>query len=305
MSVTLANAPVSYGVFELTVGTERYLASAERLLDEVAAAGYAGIDLGPVGYLGRTADLGRRLADRGLGLAGGYVELAFHDPEGLGRDLAALDDVLEAFDAARPYISGPAPLPTLAAAPSAAHRRRPGQSEADHSIGLNDAGWDQFRDGLNSVVARCRGRGYEPTFHPHAGSFVEAPWEIERVLAGSDVGLCLDTGHLLVGGGDPVALLHQWAKRLNHVHLKDVRMALMRQIVTAGGTADQIWTRGVFCALGHGELDLDGILAGLRSIDFGGWIVVEQDVFSHDQAEFEQAASDQRANREVLAERGL
>jgi inosose dehydratase len=81
------------------------------------------------------------------------------------------------------------------------------------------------------VVRHCRDRGYEPTFHPETGTYVEAPWEIEEVLNRSDIGLCLETGHMMLGGGDPVAMLRDWVGRINHVHLKDATLSVMDQIV--------------------------------------------------------------------------
>ncbi len=305
MSVTLANAPVSYGVFEMTVGTDRYLAPAERVLDEVVAAGFQGIDLGPVGYLGQGADLRDALASRGLAVAGGYIDLPFSDPGRLDAALPRLDALLDAFDSAGRMMDRPAPRPTLAAAGSEAHRRRPGAAQHDHSIGLDENGWRSFGDGLRRVVARCRERGYEPTFHHHAATWVEAPWEVERVLEQSDVGLCLDTGHLIAGGGDPVKLLSDWAARINHVHLKDVRRQLLDQIVSEGAPADEIWLRDVFCPLGQGDLDVEGVLGGLRSVGYSGWLVVEQDVFTTDAPRFEKAVADQGANRRYLEQRGL
>ena len=90
---------------------------------------------------------------------------------------------------------------------SRARRNRPACSVRDPSLGFDADAWQRFAAGLARVISRCRDRGYEPTFHPETGTHVEAPWEIERVLEVSDVGLCLETGHMLLGGGDPVAML--------------------------------------------------------------------------------------------------
>jgi len=304
VSPSVANAPVSYGVFELTVGSDRYLAPAERVLEEVAAAGYGGIDLGPVGYLADTATISQRLARHGLSLSGAYIELAFHDPPRLEAAMPSLDRLLDTLDAAQPTASGPPARPTLAAATSPTHHARPGQAQADPSIGLDNAGWQAFGRGLELVVRRCRERGHEPTFHHHAATYVEAPREIERLLALSDVGLCLDTGHLLVAGGDPLAALSRWADRINHVHLKEAAMSVMAEIVAAGASADQIWARSVFGPLGTGDLGLEGILRGLAAIGYQGWVVVEQDVLTDNWARFQEAVVDQRANRARLAELG-
>jgi len=120
--VAVANAPVSYGAFELTVGHDPNVPSGVSVLDQVAEAGYAGIDLGPVGYLGEGERLGEALAARGLGLAGAYLELPYTDDAALSQALPDLDATLDTFDAVRPYLTGPAPRPTLADSGSPARR---------------------------------------------------------------------------------------------------------------------------------------------------------------------------------------
>jgi inosose dehydratase len=303
--IAVANAPVSYGAFELTVGHDPDVPDGITVLDQVAAAGYAGIDLGPVGYLGSGERLGELLAERGLGLAGAYVELPYADPDALERALPELEAILDAFDAARSYLPGPPPRPTLAEAGSQARRNRPGRSVHDHSLGFDADAWRRFAAGLARVMARCRDRGYEPTFHPETGTYVEAPWEIERVLEVSDVGLCLETGHMLLGGGDPVVMLRDLGDRVNHVHLKDARLPVMAEIIADEAPVTEIWTREAFCALGGGDLDADAVLDGLRRISFGGWLVVEQDILPRSAERFARAAAEQRHNREFLAARGL
>jgi inosose dehydratase len=256
--VAVANAPVSYGAFELTVGQVPGVPDGASVLSQVAAAGYAGIDLGPVGYLGRGDELGEALA-----------------------------------------------RPTLADSGSKRRAMLPARSVRDHSLGFDADGWKRFAAGLAGVIARCRDRGYEPTFHPETGTHVEAPWEIERVLEVSDIGLCLETGHMLLGGGDPVTMLRDLGDRVNHVHLKDARLAVMSEIVSDQAPVTEIWSREAFCALGGGDLDVDAVLAGLRTISFGGWLVVEQDILPRSADRFARAAKEQRHNRAFLAERGL
>jgi inosose dehydratase len=303
--IAIANAPVSYGAFELTVGINPDVPNGVQVLDEVASAGYAGIDLGPVGYLGVGRELGERLAARNLGLAGAYLELPYADPRALETALPALDDLLETFEAVRPYVPGPVPRPTLADSGSDARRKQPGQAARNRGLGLDADGWRRFGVGLERVVARCRERGYEPTFHHETGTYVEAPWEIERLLELSDIGLCLDTGHLLLGGGDPVRALSDWGSRINQVHLKDARRSVMAAITAEGAPTAEIWTREVFTPLGSGDLHADAVLDGLRAMGYGGWLVVEQDIFPQTRERFERASLDQRANREYLTRRGL
>ncbi|MDQ6820339.1 MAG: TIM barrel protein [Actinomycetota bacterium] len=301
-AIVVANAPVSYGAFEITVGVDPHVPEPLTLLDWVAGAGYTGIDLGPVGYLGTTETLPARLRERGVGLAGGYLELPFSEPDTLGPALGDLDALLDLFDSAKGMF--PPPKPTLADAGSPTRRRYPGRAALDPSVGLDDEAWRRFAEGLGRTVARCRERGYEPTFHHHTATYVEAQWEIERLLELSDVGLCLDTGHLLLGRGEPLRALREWGPRINHVHLKDARLARLEEIVAEGAPVQEIWRRHAFCALGDGDIDIPAVLEALAQIGYRGWLVVEQDVLP-DPAHPEQPAADQRRNREFLRAHGL
>jgi inosose dehydratase len=303
--ITVANAPVSYGAFELTVGIDPATPDGLHVLDEVAAAGYAGIDLGPVGYLGSGSELADRLAERGLGLAGAYLELPFSQAEALTGVLPDLDALLDTFDAVAGRLPGPSPHPTIADAGAPARRARPGRAQADPSIGLDADGWARFASGLALVLRRCRDRGYEPTFHNETGTYVEAPWEIERMLELSDAQLCLDTGHYLVGGGDPVEAACAWAGRINQLHVKDASRAIVEAIVVDGDPVEAVWSREAFPPLGKGDVDVDGVLAVLRDTGWSGWLVVEQDTLPRTPERFAQAAADQRANRQFLHARGL
>jgi inosose dehydratase len=305
MKITVANAPISYGAFELTVGIDPNTPDAEFVLDEVANAGYAGIDLGPVGYLGDGPVLAERLASRNLGLAGAYLEFPFTDHAALEKLYPELDAMLDTFDAVRNVVPGPLPRPTIADASSDTRRLSPGQSNSNPALGLKDDDWKRFEVGLKAVLARCRDRGYEPTFHPETGTFVEAPWEIERVLEISDVGLCLETGHIFVCGGDPLEVLRSAPERVNHVHLKDAIRSRMDGVIADREPTPAIWSREVFCALGDGDVDLDGVLKELERLDFEGWLVVEQDIFPQTAARFAQAVTDQKNNRQFLISRGL
>jgi inosose dehydratase len=308
-SIAAANAPCSYGAFEITVGIDPLVPEALQLLDDVSAAGYAGIDLGPLGYLGTPTELPGRLHERHLTLAGGYFAVPFSEPDKLVEELERLDSLLDTFDAAAggsPGSSGtPAPRPTLADAGSATRAAYPGRAVRDRSLGWDDAGWDRFADSLARIVERCRGRGYEPTFHPHTATYVEAPWEIERLLGCCDVGLCLDTGHLLLGGGDPVGAIDDWQGRINHLHVKDARIDVIEAIVAESAPVEAIWRRRAFCRLGDGDVPVERVLERLRETGYHGWLVVEQDIIPDPADAPDQAAKDQAANREYLRVRGI
>lgn len=300
--VVVASAPVSYGAFEITVGIDPNVPDPDTLLGWVQAAGYAGIDLGPLGYLGDRDSLAGRLRDHHLGLVGGYLELPFSEPAAFDTALSELDALLDIFDTVTD--TPLPPKPTLADAGSPARAAYPGRSALDPSVGLNDAGWERFAAGLARAVARCRERGYDPTFHHHTATYVEAQWEIERLLEVSDVGLCLDTGHLLLGRGEPVTAIREWADRINHVHVKDARMQRLEDIVAEAAPVQEIWRRKAFCALGDGDIDVNAVLEALATIGYRGWLLVEQDVLP-DPANPTQPAADQRRNRDFLRTHGL
>jgi inosose dehydratase len=262
--IQVANAPVSYGAFEQTVGVLPNVPQSHVVLDAIAAAGYDGTELGPYAYFGTGEVLHDALERRGLQLAGAFVELDFR--RGAFDELTATLDVLEPFGA-RPILSDNGPR--------------------DGDVDL---------DGVLRAVELARGRGFEPVVHHHMGTRVQSPQEIERLLTGTDVALLLDTGHLTAAGGDPVQVLKDWGDRVRHVHLKDVSLG----VIGAATDWDDAWRNGAFCALGAGDVDLPGFFDALQSYD--GWIVVEQDWFPRYGDDAAEHIDAQRRNREWLRE---
>jgi inosose dehydratase len=223
----VGNAPVSFGAWNLEASQSPSVPPAERVLAEVAAAGYDGIELGPLGYLEPAS-----IAAHGLELAGAYISVPFGD--GLG----SLDATLDVFDAVAPEAR-----PILADDGSNAK-----------PLDLGD---------VAHTVEHVRSRGYEPTFHHHMGTRVESRDEIEALLDGVDVALLLDTGHLLAAGGDPVAALHDWRERIDYVHLKDVDL----EILHSAADWSSAWRRNPFCELGTGDLDVAAFVTALGGYD--------------------------------------
>lgn len=240
----LATAPVTWGVWERTVGRDD-LVPPEVLLETMRALGYTATELGPPGYF--TPQL---LEQFGMELVGGFAPLRFED------DAACREDV-ETW------------LEPVIAVLLATGARGPVVLAGGEVQGPHEPPDEAFFDRANRAVDRCRARGVQVVFHHHAGTYVETPAEIEALLAATDVGICFDTGHALVGGGDPIEVARLCDGRIQHLHLKDVDPAKLALPL------DRAWEEGIFCPFGEGAVDFAAVLAELDGYD--GWTVLEQD----------------------------
>ncbi|MEV0617842.1 TIM barrel protein [Nonomuraea sp. NPDC050404] len=292
----VANAPVSFGVFELSDGPPPL--TADQMVRALSAAGYEGIDSGPIGYLGTGSELAERLSGAGLLLCGGWVDMPYRDARAYEKNLPVLEAALEVF-AAAPEGELP-PRPTIACSGSPERFARPG----GNAPGLPAGEWPQYAARVQDATDRCRARGFEPVFHHHLGTYVETPEDIERLLELTDVQLCLDTGHLLLAGGDPIAALRTWADRIGHVHIKDGDRRLLARALEDGVDLRELMGRGGFPPIGDGELDLPAVVRALDETGFAGWIVVEQDTLPGRRT-VAQNIADQAANRQKLKDLGL
>jgi inosose dehydratase len=279
----VGNAPVSYGAFEVTVGIREGVPSADEVLDAVQAAGYDGIDLGPVGYLGLGSELKSALDSRGLLLCGGYVEIDVSSDEAGATGFAELAAVCEQIDAVADGVDKlflPRPTVALIGTPDEPER------------------WSLIESVVGQVVSFCSARGYEAVLHNEVGTQLATQEDVRRVLDVTEAALCLDSGHLIAAGGDPLQILDLFFDRVTHVHLKDSS--------SAGPYTDamQLWEGDVFCPLGDGVGRVDEVLAALRAGDYSGWVLVEQDVLPGSPEGYAKAAAEQAANRVYLRERG-
>jgi inosose dehydratase len=298
MSVRVANAPLSYGAFEMTVGTDFTVPAPEKVLEAIGGAGYAGTDLGPPGYLGEGDALRERLAANALEVVGGFVPMRFSEAEGYEEDTAGLRHTLDLFDAA----GATGARPVLCDAGGPERIANPGRGGEDASLRLGDARWRRLADNVERAAEIARERGYEPAFHHHTSSYVEGLPEIERLLEDTDVPLLLDSGHLTVAGGDATAALRDWSERIGAVHIKDVRLAVLAAVKAERADTLTAWRRGLFCALGEGDVDLDAFCAELSARGYDGWVVVEQDRVLENGGSFAGAREEQVRNREWLRE---
>ena len=274
-AIRVANAPCSWGVLEFELAGEA--AGAEQVLAEMAEAGYVGTELGDWGFLPTDPAALRRLLGRHrLELVGAFVPVALAEPrcqgEGLGRALRTARLVAAV---------APAALLVLSDENGAAPARLQNAGRIGPGMGLDGAGWDRFAAAAERIARAVRGEaGLRTVFHHHAAGYVETPDEIEALMARTDpglLGLCLDTGHLALGGGDPLAALERHADRVWHVHFKGFDGAVAARSREQGWDYFRTVREGVFRELDD-TLGFPALAARLRERGYDGWIVVEQDV---------------------------
>jgi inosose dehydratase len=275
----LAGAPISWGVCEVP-GWGHQLTPGE-VLGGMRDLGLVATEFGPEGFL--PDDPGEKAATLdayGLRAVGGFVPTVLHDP---ARDpLPAVDRALDGLVAAG------ADVLVLAAAT--------GLDGYDTRPVLDDDAWAALFTHLDRLVARAAERGVRATLHPHVGTVVETGDDVRRVLDASDVPLCLDTGHLLVGGTDPLALAREVPRRVTHVHLKDVDAALAARVRRGEVTYYEAVRTGLYRPLGQGDVDVRGIVEALEGASYTGWYVMEQDVVLADATSAGPALADVRAS---------
>jgi inosose dehydratase len=268
--VRLASAPVTWGVWERTVERPDLIPPG-RMLETVAGLGYTGIELGPPGYLGD--DVAAALGPHGLELVGGFAPLHLADEDAFRTDVSVwLDpvaDVLSATGARGPVVIADAETDVRVAAA--------GQPVEQLRTALGPDDFERAVERANRAVERCRAHGVDAVFHHHAGTYVETWAEIAAFLERTDVGICLDTGHAVVGGVDPIELARLCGDRIAHVHLKDVDGGVMERVRLGELGLEDAWERGLFCGFGEGLVDFAAFLALPELASFAGWTVLEQD----------------------------
>ena len=259
----LAAAPISWGVCE--VPGWGFQLDRDRVLQDAARLGLSDMEAGPPGFLPKEAHQAREVTRRhGIRVIGGFVTAVLHRPERLEAELVSLD-------AEATFLAAlGAKVLVLAAATG-----RDGYEEA---AVLSDAEWTTLLGALPRVVALARRRGLDTALHPHVGTVIERPAAIERVLRDSDVPLCLDTGHIFVGGGEPVRIARDHPRRVRHVHLKDADAGLAAAVRDRRLPYAKAVTLGLFRPLGDGAARIADVLAALKAAAYEGWAVLEQDI---------------------------
>jgi inosose dehydratase len=256
----IAGAPISWGVCEVP-GWGHQL-PADRVLGEMHAAGLSATEFGPDGFLPDDPVRRRALLDKyHLTAIGGFVPAVLHEP---GHDpWPAVEQALRA------HFTAGADLLVLAAVT--------GRDGYESRPELDADGWRRLFQNLDRVRARAADLGVRACLHPHVGTMIETGEDVERLLAHSTTPLCLDTGHLAIGGGDPARLAREAPDRILHTHLKDVDTALADQVRAGALTYHDAVRAGLYTPLGAGDADIAGVVTALEGNGYQGWYVLEQD----------------------------
>ncbi len=271
MTLRIATAPVSWGIWEMTIDRPD-LIGPETFLETIVDMGYTETETGPPGYFAPDGAAAVERARRyGVELIATFLPLRLGDADGYEEDLRALDRTVEVLEATGGGVVLLADMET----PDRA--RAAGNDERRRATGWDADTVERAAERLQRATEIVRARGLEAALHPHAATHVESEDETEAMLARTDIALCIDTGHSIVGGVDPAALARRHSDRLRHVHLKDVDGGVLGRLHRGEVDMDEAWPLGIFCEFGRGVVPLREFLAldEVRGLD--GFGVIEQD----------------------------
>ena len=272
----LANAPCSWGTIENTKGKR---IGYRQMLDELAESGYTGTELGDWGFMPTDAvQLKEELDLRGLELIASWVSVRLYDKS------FHQDGIKQAIKVAKllARVAGQDALINIGDDHSTVKNRYQKTGRISQTEGMDNETWQIYIDGIHKVAQAVKDEtGLAVSFHPHAATYIETPEEIERFLALTDpnlVGLCFDTGHSLLGGGEPAKSIIKYAERIKLIHFKDYSKSIAQDCYAKDYNYTQMIAAGVFSELGQGSVDFKAVLKSLAEINYQGWIVVEQDI---------------------------
>lgn len=298
--IKVANAPCSWGVLEFDLEGEA--AGFAQVLDEIAATGYAGTELGDWGFMPTNPkQLRQEIHSRGLQLLGAFVPVMLKDPKAheTGIEVAVRTARLLA-DA-----EGDSAFIVLADDNGKVPERTQNAGRISPEQGLTEAEWKVFAEGAERVASAVKKEtGLRTVFHHHCAGYIESPAEVDMLMKLTDpslLGLCFDTGHYRFGGGDPISCLQKYKDRIWHVHFKDCHPEIAARSRAEKWDYFTSVRNGIFCELGKGDIDFPLIKEELGKMGYESWIVVEQDVLPGMGKPKESA----QRNRDYLAGIGL
>jgi inosose dehydratase len=281
----VAGAPISWGVCE--VPGWGYQLRPDRVLTEMREVGLAATEFGPDGFLpAEPESLAKVLSDHHLTAVGGFTPTVLHRPD--HDPLPGVAHLLDSYDAANAH--------TLVLSADS------GQAGYDTRPTLDEEGWRHLLSNLDRIAALAADQGVRAVLHPHVGTMIEKPDEVQRVLDGSQIALCLDTGHLYIGGTDPAELTRQAPDRIAHTHLKDVNGTIAAQVRDGRLTYTEGVRDGMYRPLGAGDVDIAAIVDHLESHGYTGWYVLEQDTMLTGEPRGEGPVADVRTSADYVRE---
>ena len=272
--IQFASAPVSWGVQDDPgpAWEQPY----EQVLDEIRSAGYTGTELGPYGYFPTDPKiLLKSLKQREMSLLSSFVPIPLADAS---RKQAVIDHVRKVGTL---LSSLGARLLVLSDAQTPQRQQFAGRVPVNGRESLTVGQWKQVGELVGEVERVASEFGLGLVFHPHVATYVETPLEVERLfdsLAHTQVGLCLDTGHCVYGGGDPTEEARKYRKLLRYVHIKDIDATVLGEARRKKLNFEQAIGAGIFSSIGDGCIDFRGFFRYLSDRDYSGWMIVEQDV---------------------------
>ena len=251
----LAAGPISWGVCEVP-GWGLQLPP-DRVLAEMRTLGIIATESGPDGYLGYDPAAARELLDRNeLMLVGGFLPIVLHEPAVLDASLAKVHRASSLF-----AVLGATVLCSAAVV----------DDDWSARIDLSDAQWDHLVAALPAVDEAAGEHGVGHVLHPHWRTVVEQDEDVQRVLHESSVGICLDTGHLTLGGSDPLAIAREFAARVGHVHLKDVDATVAARLRSGELDLMAAVQSGLFQPLGAGDVFVGEVVGALEESGYDGF----------------------------------
>lgn len=239
----------------------------ETCLSEGKEAGYAGFELGNK-FPRDPAVLGPILEEQGLSLVSGWFSGKLLE-RSVEEEIVAIQGHLSLLK------SLGASAMVYCEVTGCVHGERETPVSKRPVLGAEQ--WAELGAKLNQVAEYTLSQGVKIAYHHHMGTVVQTEADIDQLMANTSaaVGLLLDTGHLTYAGGDPVAVQQRHAKRINHVHCKDIRRAVLEDVLNRDSSFLNSVLAGVFTVPGDGCVDYPMIFKGLKAADYSGWLVVE------------------------------
>lgn len=296
MTIRIGNAPCSWGI---EFASDPSYPTWQSVLQQCAAAGYKGIELGPIGYMPEEPEILRQeLLKNDLEIIGGVVFRPFHDADKWDEVLDASKRTCEALVA-----HGAEHLVLI---DSISPRRAPTAGRASEAVQMDIAEWAAFRDRI-ATIAKMGTQDYGLTvgMHAHAAGFLDFEPELEKLLdeVSPDIlKICFDTGHHSYAGYDPVAFMKRHMDRISYMHFKDIDPVVKADVVEKRTDFYKACGQGIFCNLGQGDVDFPAVRQVLLDAKFEGWCTVEQDC---DPSMPGTPLEDAAANREYLQSIGF